>query len=201
MASKTQICNLAISHIGVGKEIANVDTDKGDEASACRRYYETCRDVALRDFPWPFATVVESLALIEEDPNDEWAYSYRYPTDCILFRRILSGIRNDSRQTRVPFRIINDSSGRLIYCDAEDAVAEYTKKETNPDLYTPDFYLALSFLIAAHIAPRLTAGDPFKLGDRAARMYEIQISRAKAMAKNEEQVEEDPESEFIRGRE
>jgi hypothetical protein len=117
-----------------------------------------------------------------------------------LFHRILSGIRNDNRQSRVPFRIVRDVSGRLIYTDAEDAVIEYTRDETNPELFTPDFTLALSYFLAVQIAPRLTAGDPFKLSEKVLNFYLAHLSRAKAIARNEEQMEQEPESEFTRGR-
>lgn len=201
MASKTEIANLSLSHLGIGKEIANIETDKGEEASACRRFFDILNNTQLRDFPWQFTTKTADGQLIEEDPTDEWAYSYRYPSDCALFRRIQSGIRNDSRQSRVPYRIVYDATGRLIYTDQENAIFEYVKKEQNVELFSDDYVLALSLKMAFYMAPRLTAGDPFKLGDRAARLYEIEISKAKAQARNEEQPEEEPQSEFIRARE
>jgi len=200
MASSTEICNLALSHIGVGKEIANLETEKSEEAAACRRFYDTARDEVLRDFTWPFATVMATLGLIEEDPNDEWSYSYRYPSDCLMFRRILSGQRTDTRDTRVPYKIAQDSSGTLIFTDQENAECEYTIREDDPLRYPPDFVLAFSFLLASYIAPRLTGGDPFKLGQRALQLYALQISKAQANAKNEEQPDIEPDSEFTRAR-
>lgn len=201
MASTTEICNLALSHIGVGKEISNIDTDKGQEASTCRRFFETCRDATLGDFAWPFANTRAALGLIAEQPNDEWAFSYAYPSDCVRPLRIISGIRNDTRQSRVPYKQVYSSATRLIYTDEEDAFLEYTARVDDPVLYPADFTLALSFRLAVYIAPRLTGGDPFKMGERAMRMYLDQISMAKASALNENQVEEDPQSEFIRARE
>src|SRR5688572_11149621 len=111
MASETEIANLALSHLGVGKEIANLETERSQEAVACRRFYDTARDATLRDFSWPFATKIAVLGLIEADPNDEWDYSYRYPSDCLQLRRILSGVRNDTRDSRVPFKLAHDDSG------------------------------------------------------------------------------------------
>jgi hypothetical protein len=73
------ICNLALSHVGVSTEIANLDTERSKEAQACRRFYEPTREEVLRAFAWPFATRFVDLQLVEEEPNDEWAYSYRYP--------------------------------------------------------------------------------------------------------------------------
>ncbi len=200
MASKTEIVNLALTHLGVGKEVANIETEKSEAAITARRVYDTARDVTLRDYPWPFTTRIAALALVEEEPNTEWAYSYRYPTDCLNIRRILSGLRNDNRQTRAPYKIAGDDSGSLIWADEEDAQIEYTAKSTNPLVYAADFTLAFSYQLAYLMAKRLTSGDPFKLGDQALQLYQVELSRASASAFNEQQDEEVPESELERAR-
>lgn len=200
MADKTGICNMSISHLAVSKEIANVETERSAEASACRRFYQPALDEALRDFPNPYLTVIEPLALVEEDPNDEWAYSYRYPSDCSKAIRILSGIRNDSPDTRVPYRIIKDDQGALILTDKEDAELEYVQESTDPNVWAADFVMAFSLLLAFYIAPRVTAGDPFKLGERAYRAYILSIAKSRANAVGEQQDEPPPESDSIRAR-
>lgn len=199
--SEIAICNMALSHLGVGKEIANLETETSQEAAACRRFFSVARDNTLRDYPWPFTTKIQALALIETDPNDEWNYSYRYPSDCLRLRRVLSGIRNDNRQTRVPYKIAQDAAGQLIYTDTENAEVEYTIRETDPSRYPSDFVMAFSLRLASYIAPRLTKGDPFKLGDRALQLHQYEVQKAMASAHVEEQQEELPDSEFIRERE
>lgn len=200
-SSNTEIANLAISHLGTGKEIASLDTEKSEEASAVRRVFSNARDSVLRDCNWPFATVIASLGLVAESPNTEWDYSYRYPSDCINFRRILSGIRNDTRQSRVPYRLGRDATGLLIFTDEASAVCEYTIREEDVSRFASDFEMALSLRIAFLVAPRLTSGDPGKLRQSLQQEYLYQISLARAAAYNEEQSEEIPESQFIRIRE
>jgi hypothetical protein len=200
-ASEIAICNMALSHLGVGKEISNLETEKGEEAAACRRFFATARDNTLRDYPWPFATKIISLALVEEDPNEEWSFSYRYPTDCVRARRILSGQRNDNRQTRVPYVVAQDETGLLIYTDSENAELEYTFRDTDPSRYPGDYVMALSLRLASYIAPRLTKGDPFKLGERALQLHQLESMKAMQSAHVEEQNEETPASEFERSRE
>lgn len=199
--SKTVIANLALSHLGIGKEIADLDTENSEEANACRRFYEESRDKALRDFNWPFATRIENLTLVETNPNNEWSYSYRYPVNAVGIRRILSGIRNDTRQSRVPYRRTKDATGGLILCDLDSAQVEYTERLEQVELYPSDFVMALSYLLAVYIAPRITSGDPFGLGNKAAQFYSIELSNARANAHNEEQPDAVVESEFVRGRE
>jgi hypothetical protein len=186
MSSETEISNIAISHLGISKEIANLDTEASTEAKACRRFYDICRDTVLRDFNWPFATKSVALGLVGEDPTTEWQYSYRYPSDCIKLRRIFSGTRTDT-----------NSSGRLIYTDEQNAVIEYTEKVTDPTHYPPDFILAQSYRLAFMIAPRVSKGDPFKLGPAAYQMYLKMVGEAQANSWNEEQIDKKADSEFI----
>lgn len=199
--SETSICNLALSHIGNSKELSNVETDQSEEASACRRYYLPALKQAHRNFAWPFAkNLGVALGLVEEDPNSEWAFSYRYPADCKMFKRILSGDRNDTRQSKVPYKLGRDDQGLLIFTDKADAESEYTILERDPTRYPADFVMAFSMLLAGYIATRVTSGDPFKLGPRSFSLYNSLISNAREAALNEEQEEEPPESEFIRAR-
>lgn len=200
MASKVGICNLALSHLSISKVIANLDTDTSEEGAACRQYYDIVLENILRDFPWPFTMKVAALALVATDPNTEWSYSYRYPVDCLMVRKILSGIRNDTRQSKVPYEISQDASGLLIFTDQTDAEIKYTIRAENPQFYPPDFTLAFSLYFAYLIAPRLTGGDQFKLGDRAARLYLVELSKANSRGQNEEQPDEPPDAEWIIGR-
>jgi len=200
MPSKVGIVNIALGHIGVGRAISNLETESSQEAITARLFYDLALETVLRDSPWPFAAKIAVLSLIEEEPNTEWAFSYRYPTDCIMFRRVLSGLRNDSRQSRAPYKLAQDDSGTIIFTDEEDAQAEYTIRADNPQFFPPDFTLAFSYLLASLMAPKLTGGDPFKLGVRALQLYQYEIFRAKAAAGNESQPEEEPESEFVRAR-
>lgn len=199
MATETEICNLALSHLNYGVEIASLDEDT-EEANACRRVYETARDELLRDYEWPFATKFAALAEVEADPTDEWGYSYRYPSDCKFFRRIVSGQRTDTNQTAVPYRIGRDSQGLLIYTDEADAEAEYSYAETDSGRFPPDFVVALSYRIAAYVAPRLAGGDPFKLGPLALQLYQMSLAKAYGTARREEQPDPEPDSEWISGR-
>jgi len=196
MSTKTQICNLALSHLGVAKEISNLEERSG-EAQACSRFYDISREIVLNDMDWNFATGFLSLNLIEENPVTEWAYSYRYPVKCLNSRRILSGIRNDSAKTRVPYMISNDTAGRVIYTDTKDGVLEYTQNLEDSSLFTPEFVMALSFRLAAYISPRLTAGDPYKIKNDMIAQYHIEILNAKKQNFNENRDELPPESEFI----
>lgn len=199
--SKTVIANLALSHLGSGKEIGDLDTENSDEANTIRRFYDEALKKILEDFDWPFASKIADLTQVATNPNDEWNYSYRYPADCVRVRRILSGIRTDNRQSRIPYKISKDSGGRLIFTDLDSAKLEYTEKIETVELYPAAFVMAMSYLLAMYGAPRITGGDPFGLGPKAAENYVAELTNAKSNALNEEQPDQPTESEFVRARE
>ena len=200
MASKTEICNMAISHLGIGKEIANIETEQSQEAAACRRYFDTTLEAVLSDYDWPFATQEGVLNLIASNPTLEWDFSYRYPTDCIRLRRIKSGMRQDTTSSRVPFKILYDATGKILYTDKENAEVEYTLRLTDPTVFTSEFSIAFSFRLAAYIAPRLTGGDPFKMKSEMLQQYFGELGNAKSRSMNEERSDPPGDSEFITGR-
>lgn len=199
-STRTEIANFAITHIGIGKAISDLDTETSTEANICRRFYDTARDATLKDFNWGFATKYEELGLVSENPTIEWAYSYRYPSDCIFLRRILSGIRNETRQSRVSFKLSRDSAGILVYTDEREACAEYTERVTDSNLYPSDFILAFSYRLAHYIIPSLTSGDTSARRDAIFKLYLQELSLARSGSYNEEQPDELPDSEFIRAR-
>ncbi len=205
-ASKTEICNLALAHLGQQKGIDDFDNDRGAPARACRLFYDETLRATFRDFAWPFATKFAELALVttlevdDTHPSTEWKYAYRYPADAVSFRRIPSGTRNDTRQTKVPYRLYEDVAGTLLLTDMEDAVGEYTFLREDVERYPSDFVLALSRRLAAYIAPTVTAGDPFKLQDKNFKLYLMELQAAQGTAGNEEQAEELPDSEHLNAR-
>jgi len=201
----TDICNLALSHIGVADEIASL-TEDSPEAQALNRFYTMAIDDTLRAFPYPFARKVVSLALISENGDDDhpdtnYLYSYVYPSDCLMARRIQSGIRTDYRSSRVSYDIMARDQGSIILTDMEDAILDYTSTDgRNPARWQADLGLAVSFKLAWYAAPRLTKGDPFKLRQQIYALWLQQNRRAQASALNEVQPDQDPDSELILSR-
>lgn len=209
------VVNLALAHVGASAYIQNLDTDASNEAIIARNFYYTCRDEVLCEFAWPFATKFAQLAQVgAQYPTSEWTYTYRYPSDCLMIRRICSGIRTDNRQSRVTYKIGSDAQGLLIYTDWQAQAQstanppspalipdiEYTYRAYNPTLWSPLFIQALSFKLAYFMAPQLAKGDSMNVAAKMMAGYKEAMSSAKAQAANEEQPDLTPESEFVRAR-
>lgn len=205
-ASETEIANLALGHLGQSVEISNLQTTRTPEAIALRTIYDTMRRATLRDFAWPFAHKIAALGLVSTygvdvgHPTSEYKFAYRVPSDCLIIRKLQSGVNPDNRQSRIPFKTSRDASGALILTNLEDAVAEYTIDIQEVEKYTDDFVLAFSLRLAMYSAPKICGEDPFGMGKRAANMYRYEMENAKNNAFNGEQQEEDPASELERSR-
>lgn len=200
MATKTDICNLALSHLGSAKTIATIE-ERNAEAFALKQFYDSALIKTLRDFFWPFARRYYTLELVSDQNNPSGhAFAYRYPPNCVNIKKILSGYRVDTRETVVTYKVVSDETGMLILTDQAQAVIEYTHEVTEASKFSPDFVMAFSFLLASYIAPRLTGDDPFKMGERALKLYSWEIQKAEAAALSEEQPEQAPEAESIRVR-
>ena len=200
MASKVGICNLALSHLAHSEEIADFDNDESATAQAARTYYEPIRLAMLRDFPWNFAKKIKALAVQETDPNKLWAFSYRLPGDCVAVRRVVSGERVDTEETRIPFEVGEDDAGGLLFTDEEEAEIEYTFDQKKTERFSADFIVAFSHRLAWLMAPRVTGGDPNKLGPMNFQAYNLANLRAQGMSANEGQQDPPPDAEMIEAR-
>lgn len=195
MSSEVEICNMGLGYVGVAREIDALD-EGSTESDQCQRYYTQTRDATLRDFAWPFANKVQALALVAEDPNDDWSFAYRYPTDCLKALRLVTGDRVATAPP--PFEIGHDDAGKLIYTDQAEAVLKFTRRIEDPELFDPAFVECLAWRMGSKLAIPLSRSE--KERDYAFKRYQHELSVARALAANEGQLDSAPEAESIRER-
>ena len=207
MASTVGIVNMALTHLGHVAYIGNLTTEKSAPATIARNVYDTTLEATLRAFNWPFARTYVLPGLVTEDDNDRtsWKYLYRYPPDCIKIIRIIpdATVWTIPHIVRGTYEIASDDQGRLILTNEEEIRVEYTRKVTNATYYTPDFILALSYHLAFIMAPALTGGDPFGLGQLSFQKYQDALANAQVMSIVEQQPQNatgDETSEFTKAR-
>lgn len=201
MASETEIANRALVNIGITRRIANLETESSPEARAIRAVFDTDRLAVLRVFPWPFATAYAELGLVDGSSttpvNYDWQYSYRYPSDCVYFRRIVSA--NGRNEPNPPaFRVGRDAQGKLIYTNESDAQGEYTIEIADVEEFDSLAVTALAWKIAASVGAGLS-----KIKDmhtKCEQMFALAISQAEAAALNEGQQSDPVEAELLRAR-
>lgn len=195
--SAVQICNMALSHLCMGRQIDDL-ADESQEAVVCSLWYEPTRDYLLRKFPWPFAERIVELALVEQDPNGMWGYSYRLPTDFMRANYLVSG-GGRSLVNPLPYKIASDAAGGLLYTDEPNAELCYGARIEDPTFFAPDFADALSLRLAGKIARPLAASA--SLAEQANEAYKAMVGEATANSLNEERPDADPEAAAVRARE
>jgi len=202
--SVISICNLALRRVGSRKTITDLGSNESEEAIHCNALYAHARDTVLDAFPWPFAMkyatldLVEDLSEEEDDENRDWNYSYRYPTDCLKVRRIVTSAGR-LETVPEPFEIGQDSAGLLIYTDEEDAKIQYTARFTNSAQFSPIFADALAWRLAADLAMPLSQEESVR--ETAERFYRYALGEAQATHRNESQRDRSMTSDFIDARE
>lgn len=86
---------------------------------------------------------------------------------------------------------------KAILADHPYLCVEFTAMPPTITDFPQDFQMAFVFKLAHYMAPSLTGGDPYKVGDRAMLMYNQAIETAAAHAYNEEQADQPRPGEFI----
>lgn len=192
--SVVQICNLALSHIGMN--LINLLTEPTKEAQRCNLYYPIVRDFVLEDHPWGFASRKVDLALISKKPVG-FDYAYQYPTDCLLAREIYQEIPG---LKPIDFEVISQEnlSIKMIITNQPDAVLIYTAKITDTNMFNPVFVNALTWLLASYLNKALTAKK--SVGLEAYKIYESIRGRAELADATESSSSEEYSNTFIDAR-
>jgi len=190
-----QIINMALGHLGDTQFIAS-RTELSNQRLGAVVYYDASLQMMLEGFIWPETTKYAALGLVETTPNLDWDYSYRYPSDCFMVRRILTGLGRQETSPP-PFVTGQDDSGRLLYCNVEAVEIEYTKN-TSVAQFSGHMANALSWWLAGEMCPglardRKTAAGCYQMAERI-------MMAAQAKARNESQDHPEPDSEAMRAR-
>ena len=165
MSSVQGICNLALSHIGSSRRIASIDPPDGSfEADLCSTFYPQAVTETLELHDWSFARKRIALGLMATNDNDIWAYAYGLPSDCLVPQRIPTGDSTQVGQDTEPF----DVEGTTILTNKAEAVLVYTQPVSDSTKFSGTFTVALSYLLASHLAGPIIKGDE---GAKAAVSY------------------------------
>jgi len=157
MASKVDICNLALSHISQGAVITSIEPpDSSVFAEHCAQHYPTARDICLEMHEWIFATTRQELASVA-NPSTQWRYAYALPNNVLRPLAVLLPEATDDTQGQ-SYRIeIDDlTDAPVLLTNVEGATLKYIKRVDDPTRYTALFANALSWLLAHFIAGPIT---------------------------------------------
>lgn len=209
VAFSQAICNRALAHLGISRQIADLAAETGLAATQCRLHFSPAVEATLRDFPWAFATRYATLVLVDgtdEAPvNNDWTFSYREPDDNMMARRLTSqlGLKRLPDVDPPKFRMGTDDDGGLVYADLSsddaDVVLEYTARLDCPAKFGDALFReAMSWYLAFLLAPVL-AKDSQK-AQECLRFYAIALADAQGRNAGEQQQDLPAQASWIDGR-
>jgi hypothetical protein len=179
----SQICNLALTHIG-NDTITDINDTADPNARICKLKYEVIRDLVLEEHPWNFAKRVKLGVAIAGVTIPGWTYFYAIPSECVYIRNIYNASTYGSATKDNHEKMLNpDTNTLLIATNIVNAYIEYTVRVTDPNLYNAAFVTALSYRLAAEIAEKLTGKGA--LVNRLFALYKEQISTSATLNANE----------------
>lgn len=154
---KTDICNLALRHIGV-RPVNNVETDPDVAATEMNSIWDNAVQNVLRASEWGFAKKIKPLALLADETVIGWQFLYTYPRDCAMFWKVESpvSVRNHEFEHKFELLLSPDTSTPVIATNVEGAYGRYTAVVTDTTRWDSSFVDCLAWRLALDACPRLS---------------------------------------------
>lgn len=177
MASEIDICNLALGHVRAGT-ISSLD-ENSVQAKQCKLNYPLMRDQMLQGSPWQFAGSIKPLAMLFTEVFN-WAYVYQYPSDCLRVNRLIlnfeqvnaenrnsglyypfrdEGLLNVAPSPTIEYKVVNVDGNKTICSNYSHLRIDYRVRITDTNLFSLNFVLALSHLLASAIAVPIVGAE------------------------------------------
>ncbi len=214
MASEVEICNLALSNIRAGS--INSLNEGSIQAQQCKLKYSILRDRCLREIPWQFNHMIRALAPVVTEVFN-WGYAYSYPIDCLKIHRLMGKyeqvgmgqsdiisraldsrvVPNSDLRKQIPYEVFNFDNTKVIGSNQPDLRIDFAGKVTDPNLFSDDFIMALSHLIASELAVPIVGAEMGRaLRNDSVQLYKQYLASAIASDMND-QYFTPSESEFV----
>lgn len=180
MATKVDICNMALATLGDTATVTSIDPPEGSaQADHCARFYPMALRDLLSAFSWRFATRRARLAQISaEVPGEEGTkFYYALPSDCL---RVVSVHDSATNGGVIDYSVEFFNWRRVIVTASPDPWIQYVTSEVEESLFTPAFSTALVHRLASMLAGPLVPGSSgVELCKSQLELYQVFLDRAK----------------------
>lgn len=179
--SQVGVANLALIRIGEGA-ISSIDGTDATSISV-KQVFDYILDEVLGEHPWNFAKKSFAMAQDVTAPVDtDYAYRYALPSDFIQAIEVKpTGV---SYVIRAGYLLTNhDNTNNPL-------ILNYTRRESNPALWSAKFINAFAFRLAAELAFRVVRGSS-NVQDRMMNFYARALLQAKAANQAEDYLEDE----------
>jgi len=182
MASKVDICNLALARLG-NENILSIDEDT-KRAKTLKAIYDLIRDIVLVNHSWNFASTRVVLARLTEAPSFGYSYVYQLPTDPYCLRVLgLVGSNNPNVDPTLEYKI----EGRKLLTNESMAQIKYISQVINEGDFSPQFVSVFAYRLAAEVAYKITGNATLK--GEIIKEYLLELSKAKSIDAQEDTPE------------
>lgn len=113
MVTKADVFNLTLQTLLLNVQIINPDSDKSNAAKALQSNWKFALNSALADMNLTSTATRMNLELVAKNPVHHWPLAYKYPSDCVFFRRIVSREEIDDKESYVP-RLVTIWEGKKV---------------------------------------------------------------------------------------
>ena len=190
MSSKLDIWNLALSHIGDGSDVDDVD-EESLEAEQCRKYYPIALGMLLERHAWNFAVKTVRLAEHTEVAPQDWTFRYAFPSDYVQALQVLPNFCNVNTTWLDEMAFLQYVADNAKHYDIESAsdgtptivtneyqaCLRYIWRNEITGHYSAGFVMALSLLLSSFLA-----GGPIlksaKVSAQKLEMFELALGHA-----------------------
>lgn len=162
MASKIQICNMALSLIKSGPIVSLGDDSQ--EAEACNLWFSVCLDDLFGNTEWRFLRAYKKLTQIAR-PDGQDYYTFAYPANCAkviaVMRSECAAIKylSNERVQAADYTLMQGETDRVIASSHNALTAVYIKDPDDITQLSPMLVLALAHKLAAYIAMPIVGGS------------------------------------------
>lgn len=173
MASVSDVCNMALSHVGSDAVITSITPPDGSvEAGHCARFYPIARREAIESHKWTWSKTRTALAQVT-NVSQVWTYAYALPSDCLSPARVLQAssvqellFTDDRVMTADAYQLFTERGSAdfevedgVLYTHEPDAVLLYTRDVTDTTKFSTTFTVFLSYLLASYLAGPIIKGQ------------------------------------------
>lgn len=195
--NRNEIAGLTLSNLGQNIPISDFKLDNSLAAKIINQWWRLSLLDFLSKHPWNFATSYSALPMGLSEPSAGYSQSYAKPSDALVIRRLAPHGRFPKKETQEElhrrWREVNVGTGTEIWCDVQDAHAEYTVAVGDDYDFPFHFAKGFSYHLALMIGPKLITQNWPKIVGTIMPMYkaEIDSSIATDLALQPDAVESD----------
>lgn len=196
MASKIEICNMALAILGQ-TDISSLKEDN-QSARLCNQYYDSVRQQLIRAHDWGFAKTIDKLLKLgQEEVVNGFEYYYAKPAKCLFVNKVFDkGTSQVNRKFKTFYK--PKLNQEVICTNIDNAYVEYVRDVEDTTVYDSLFIEAFSAGLATKIAMSLTGSTT--LYQMAFETYKIALDNARYSNKVEQLEDVEYDNPFLNSR-